>query len=763
MSILRQITISAFLATAFLSLQAQTPADLFKLANPTVVVDLSNGLRSESPGSDCAHAIPLADGEYFFEPTTSSSINNIINTTGALSSCLGSAPNQTWFEFTASSNGTVQMFITGQQDYDFIFMDATDFPCEQFDSYDGSFNLPEILDCSYSASSNEEVNATLIAGRRYILVVTNFSNMADPFGLSINSNGIVTPYAARLVWGQIYSDVNDNCIFDEGDFPIQDARASLLGTIQYDISDSLGIYSLLLSPGQEGIISINTDTYFNLIWENLCPEQQPFVQLAAGAADTITANVAFTSLVDCALPTVSTSVPFLRRCFTSTRTLRYCNSGTIPAENVEITLRYDDGITPVSINAPYTFDGTYYRFQVGDLAIGACGNIYIVDSVGCENGIGSFGCVEAEISPIENCLSLPAEWDQSDLNVGSICIDSSSVNFTVTNAGAGNMSMAMPYQVKRNGQLEDSGTLSLNSGESQSFTYANSNDLVTFAITETPGNPFNINAWALGDCNSAINFGGTNPEYSIADGQPWLDIDCDIIIGAYDPNDKFAWPFGEGSNKRIDRSDKLEYRIRFQNTGNDTAFTIVVIDTISDKLNLETLRFTANSHPYTYEINDRVLTMRFDNIALPDSSSNMAGSIGYFRFMIDQMEDNPANYVVENFADIYFDFNPPIRTNTEYRSVGEVALNVEKAEINSFTLFPVPASDLVTIQLANKNNDELSTVRLFDVSGRFIQAQQFNGNQISISVSNLNSGIYFIEVIQADGYKNSKRLIVTKN
>jgi hypothetical protein len=70
---------------------------------------------------------------------------------------------------------------------------------------------------------------------------------------------------------------------------------------------------------------------------------------------------------------------------------------------------------------------------------------------------------------------------------------------------------------------------------------------------------------------------------------------------------------------------------------------------------------------------------------------------------------------------------------------------------------------LVTIQLVNKTNDELSTVRLFDVSGRFIQAQQFKGNQTVLSVSNLNSGIYFIEVIQADGYKNSKRLIVSKN
>lgn len=756
MSLLRHFTTCTLLLTGILGLQAQTQADLYKLANPTVVVDLSNGIRSDAPGSDCAHAIPLSDGEYSFEPTTNSSLTNILTWSSQLNTCLGSAPNQTWFEFTSIADGQLLFQITGQFDYDFLLLDATNFPCEQFDNYDSILPLPQVLDCSFSVSAVENGSANLIAGRRYILVVTNYSNMVDPFTLTVNSNGIVTPYAARLVTGRVYSDVNSNCIFDAEDFPIQDARAALVGSIQYDLSDSEGIYSLLLLPGQAGIVSISTETYSNLIWENLCADQQPIVQLDAGAADTINANVAFSSLVDCALPTVTTSVPFLRRCFTSARTVHYCNAGTIPAENVELTLRYDDGVSPVSIGAPYTFDGTYYRFQIGDLAIGACGNFVVIDSVSCENGIGSFGCVEAKISPIENCLSLPAEWDQSDLEVHAMCIDSSSVNFTVTNAGAGNMSMAMPYQVKRNGEVEDSGTLSLNAGESQSFTYANVNDLVTFAIDETFGNPFNTNAWALGDCNSEINFWGTNPEYGIADGQPWLDIDCDMIIGAYDPNDKFAWPFGIGNTNKIGRYENLEYRIRFQNTGNDTAFTIVVVDTISDLLNIETLRFTATSHPYTYEINNRVLTIRFDNIALPDSTTNLEGSIGYFRFMIDQMTDNPFTYQIENFADIYFDFNPPIRTNTVYRTVGEEALGIEQTNQEALQLFPVPSGDFVTVRFP----EATTQIRVLDIQGRLIQTQAVQSPQEVIAVSTLRDGIYLIEASAKSGKVYHSKFIV---
>jgi uncharacterized repeat protein (TIGR01451 family) len=337
-----------------------------------------------------------------------------------------------------------------------------------------------------------------------------------------------------------------------------------------------------------------------------------------------------------------------------------------------------------------------------------------------------------------------------------MCIDSSSVNFTVTNAGAGNMSMAMPYQVKRNGEIEDSGTLSLNSGESQSFTYANVNDLVTFAIDETSGNPFNTNAWALGDCNSEINFWGTNPEYGIADGQPWLDIDCDMIIGAYDPNDKFAWPFGIGNTNKIGRYENLEYRIRFQNTGNDTAFTIVVVDTISDLLNIETLRFTATSHPYTYEINNRVLTIRFDNIALPDSTTNLEGSIGYFRFMIDQMTDNPFTYQIENFADIYFDFNPPIRTNTVYRTVGEEALGIEQTNQEALQLFPVPSGDFVTVRFP----EATTQIRVLDIQGRLIQTQAVQSPQEVIAVSTLRDGIYLIEASAKSGKVYHSKFIV---
>jgi len=75
----------------------------------------------------------------------------------------------------------------------------------------------------------------------------------------------------------------------------------------------------------------------------------------------------------------------------------------------------------------------------------------------------------------------------------------------------------------------------------------------------------------------------------------------------------------------------LTYKIRFQNTGTDTAFNIVVLDTLSDLLDVSTFVPLVSSHPYALEIVDsNVLKYSFENIMLPDSNINEPGSHGLF-------------------------------------------------------------------------------------------------------------------------------------
>ncbi len=133
------------------------------------------------------------------------------------------------------------------------------------------------------------------------------------------------------------------------------------------------------------------------------------------------------------------------------------------------------------------------------------------------------------------------------------------------------------------------------------------------------------------------------------------------VQGSFDPNDKNALPIipQPPGQPRL-----LDYLIRFQNTGTDTAFTVVVTDTLEAGLNLLTLRTLEASHDFEYTmLPGRIVKWRFRNILLPDSNTNELASHGYLRFQIETNAGLIPGTPIRNDADIFFDFNSPVRTN----------------------------------------------------------------------------------------------------
>lgn len=158
------------------------------------------------------------------------------------------------------------------------------------------------------------------------------------------------------------------------------------------------------------------------------------------------------------------------------------------------------------------------------------------------------------------------------------------------------------------------------------------------------------------------------------------DSSCIIITGSFDPNDKLASPRGKGVRGSIPpETPFLDYTIRFQNTGTDTAFNIVIIDTLDGNVfNIASIREQNSSHEYTFELNDKgIARWTFVNIALPDSNIHEAGSHGYIKFRIDILPSLPELTEIRNSASIYFDFNPAVVTedaiNTLFTCVSSFA------------------------------------------------------------------------------------------
>ncbi len=144
------------------------------------------------------------------------------------------------------------------------------------------------------------------------------------------------------------------------------------------------------------------------------------------------------------------------------------------------------------------------------------------------------------------------------------------------------------------------------------------------------------------------------------------------VVCAYDPNDKYAVPEGYAEPHYILEEDEIEYRIRFQNTGNFVAEDINIIDSLDvEHLDLSTFtpRYGSHSFMTCFRMDEGIVDFQFENIMLPDSSADLEGSNGYVVYSIKPKPGIEPNAVISNTAYIYFESNPPIVTNTTWHTI----------------------------------------------------------------------------------------------
>ena len=151
------------------------------------------------------------------------------------------------------------------------------------------------------------------------------------------------------------------------------------------------------------------------------------------------------------------------------------------------------------------------------------------------------------------------------------------------------------------------------------------------------------------------------------------------ITCAYDPNDKQVFPRGHTDEHLVLNGTELEYLVRFQNTGNAPAQTVLLRDTIDPSLDLSTFRLFANSHSVLTTVNEesREVTFLFDNIMLPDSTCCEEDSHGLVSYKIEPLPELEAGTEINNTAYIYFDNNEPIVTNTTWTTIHACAEALE--------------------------------------------------------------------------------------
>ncbi|WP_400079242.1 T9SS type A sorting domain-containing protein [Winogradskyella sp. R77965] len=225
------------------------------------------------------------------------------------------------------------------------------------------------------------------------------------------------------------------------------------------------------------------------------------------------------------------------------------------------------------------------------------------------------------------------------------------------------------------------------------------------------------------------------------------------VIGSYDPNDIAVL---EGEEITIEDADKyLHYLIRFQNTGTASAINVNVEHVLDDKLDWATMQLESLSHTGRVEIvNQTDVSFIFNNINLPDSTNDEPNSHGFIAFKIKPKSDVEVGDVFSAVADIYFDFNPPIITNTATTEIVE-PLSINEVNTQRIQLFPNPAKEKLQI----RSNLILDKLTIIDINGRKLTSIDIsNINNYTLDISSLSKGIYFLE-IQSGEFKSTKKFI----
>lgn len=472
------------------------------------------------------------------------------------------------------------------------------------------------------------------------------------------------------IQGKIFLDGDDDCQPDAGEqaaniFPLQLTKLPS-GTSQLIYPNPDGTYQASVVFGTQDV-SANLHLVLPVNVNPVCATALNIPN--STATPSYTFDVGLQSEGDCPRMQVDIGNLFTRRCATNFFKVKYSNVGLDTAFGAFVTVNLDSLISLTSVDKPYTVSGpdSIYTFQLGDVPPFFSGTIVISAHVSCTAEMGQTVCNEAYIYPDVPCEGL---WE-GPLVVATAECAGDSVSLELRNTGTENMGLPLNYIVVEDFIMFRDGSFQLEAGESVIVKVPANGSTWRIESEQIQGFPVLGQVAAAVEGCGGVNTPGLINAFGLSENAINYDQDCSEIRASCDPNDKTAIPVGLGDDHIIRANQTIEYKIRFQNTGNDTAFTVVVVDTLPAELDPRSLELGASSHPYRLEIYPGgILHFVFKPIVLPDSNINEVASHGYLEYRIAQQPDLPDGTVINNRAAIYFDQNEPVFTNTAFHTIG---------------------------------------------------------------------------------------------
>jgi uncharacterized repeat protein (TIGR01451 family) len=235
-----------------------------------------------------------------------------------------------------------------------------------------------------------------------------------------------------------------------------------------------------------------------------------------------------------------------------------------------------------------------------------------------------------------------------------------------------------------------------------------------------------------------------------------------IVTGSYDPNDIQVNHLLLNTTQ-VANGEWLEYTIRFQNHGTDTAFTVMLIDSLpAALLRLSTVQIIAASHNCNWGVSPQgTLMLEFPSIMLPAQLTNQIASDGFVRFRVQPATALVGGDEIPNQARIHFDYNAPLTTNTVRTTIEQVTgLVANSGRTVVATVWPNPAAGTLNVEFTSPATDPL-TLTLVDALGQAVLTHltAHSSTHATLDLRGLAAGVYVLRG-QGTGQPFTRRVVV---
>ena len=203
-------------------------------------------------------------------------------------------------------------------------------------------------------------------------------------------------------------------------------------------------------------------------------------------------------------------------------------------------------------------------------------------------------------------------------------------------------------------------------------------------------------------------------------------------------------------------------KIRFENMGNYFATSVGINQLIDENLNQSSIKVIRSSHEYKLMTSrknvDSNIKFLFDNINLPGTNSPIQSEReGYIIYSIEIKPDRPLGTMINNKAEIIFDINQPIITNTFTNVIGilDGPYIEDDQDFSDLTIFPNPVKESLYV----KNGNSFVTYYISNSAQKYLSGGDMTN---TIFTDNLIPGIYMVTFISKNGYRESRKFVKTE-